>query len=98
MKQTPPAIEMALINFQNLEYSSLLPKAGAGKDAFSFELFAGTASKCSTWMNWEKKADTVKVLIKSGKTTFAAVVPGQKYDQWRAEMARLTAPPPQPAK
>ena len=46
----------------------------------------------------EKTAGTVGVLIKSGKTTFAAVIPRQKYDQWRAEMDRLTTPPPKPAK
>ena len=99
LKQAPPAIEMALINFQNLEYSSLLPQAGApGKDAFSFELFARDGQQLLHLDELEKKGDAVKVLIKSGKTTFGAVVPAQKYDQWRAELARLTTPPPKPAK
>jgi hypothetical protein len=99
LKQTPPQVEMALINFQNLEYSSLLPKAGApGKDAFSFELFGRDGQQMVHLDELEKKADSVKVLIKSGKTTFGAVVPSQKYDQWRAELVRLTTPPPKPAK
>ena len=99
LKQTPPQVEMALINFQNLEYSSLLPKAGApGKDAFAFELFAQDGQQMLHLDELEKTAGTVEVLIKSGKTTFAAAVPRQKYDQWRAEMDRLTTPPPKPAK
>jgi hypothetical protein len=99
LKQNPPAIEMALINFQNLEYVSLLPKAGApGKDAFSFELFGPDGQQLLHLDELEKKAGTVKVLIKSGKTTFGAVVPGEKYDQWRAELGRLTTPQPKPAK
>jgi len=99
LKQTPPQVEKALINFQNLEYSSLLPKAGApGKDAFAFELFAQDGQQMLHLDELAKTAGTVAVQIKSGKTTFAAAVPRQKYDQWRAEMDRLTTPPPKPAR
>ncbi|HEY9073248.1 MAG TPA: DUF4340 domain-containing protein, partial [Desulfobaccales bacterium] len=99
LKQTPPQVEMALINFQNLEYSSLLPKAGAPpKGAFSFELFAQDHHQLIHLDELAGTADTVQLLVRAGNSTFAAVVPRQKYDQWRAELARLTTAPPKPAK
>ena len=60
---------MGLTNFQNLEYSSLLPQAGApGKDAFTFELFARDGKQMFHLDELEKRAGTVEVRIKSGKT------------------------------
>ena len=42
IKQSAPRVELALANFQNLEYSSLLPQAGApGNAAFILEFFDG---------------------------------------------------------
>jgi hypothetical protein len=40
----------------------------------------------------------VGVHTKTGETVMTAMVPQQNFSRWQEEMARLTAPPPQPKK
>ena len=97
VKQSAPRLEMALVNFQNLEYSSLLPQAGTpGKEAFFLEFFdaAGKSMFRLDELGPQGQAG-VGVRTQTGDTVVAAVVPQQNFSRWQEEMARLTTPPPQ---
>ena len=89
---------MALVNFQNLEYSSLLPQSGApGNAAFTLEFFDGAGkSRFKLEELGQPGQAGVVVRTQAGDTVVAAVVPQQNFSRWQEEMARLTPPPPQP--
>ncbi len=100
IKQSPPRVEMALVDFQNLEYTSLLPQASTpGNATFTLEFFDGAGK---SRFNLEELGQPgqagVEVRTKTGDTVVAAVVPQQNFSRWQQEMARLTTPPPQPKK
>ena len=100
LKQAGPRLEMALVTFQNLEYSSLLPKPPApGKADFFLELFDG-AGKSRFRLDELGQAGPAGVTVrtKTGETVLTALVPQQPFSRWQEEMARLTTPPPQPKK
>jgi hypothetical protein len=100
VKQAAPRLEMALFDFQNLEYSSLLPQAAApGKEAFFLELFDGSGKSLFRLDELGPQGQAgVGVRAKTGDTVLNAVVPQQNFSRWREEIARLTTPPPQPKK
>ena len=91
---------MALVVFQNLEYSSLLPQAGApGKAAFTLEFFDGAGKSRFRLEELGQPGQAgIAVRTKTGDTVVAAFVPQQNFSRWQEEMARLTTPPPQPKK
>ena len=98
LKQSAPRVEMALVNFQNLEYSSLLPQAGApGNAAFTLEFFDG-AGKSMFKLEESGQSGQAGFVVRTqaGDTVGRAVVPQQNFSRWQEEMARLTTPPPQP--
>ena len=73
IKQSAPRVEMALANFQNLEYSSLLPQAGApGNAAFTLEFFDGAGkSRFSLEELGQPGQAGVEVRTKTGDTVVA---------------------------
>jgi hypothetical protein len=94
--QSPRLAEQAIRNFQNLEYSSLLPQAGAaGKESYLVE-FLGVADKPLFRLEaFGKKGEAgVETRTMTGDATMTAVIPQQNLAQWQAEMDRLTKPPP----
>jgi hypothetical protein len=97
-KQSAPRVEMALVNFQNLEYSSLLPQAGApGNAAFTLEFFDGAGKPMFKLEELGQPGQAgVVVRTQAGDTVGVAVVSQQNFSRWQEEMARLTTPPPQP--
>ncbi len=98
VKQSAPRVEMALVNFQNLEYSSLLPQAGApGSAAFTLEFFDGAGKPIFRLEELGQPGQAgIAVRTQAGDTVVTAVVPQQNFSRWQEEMARLTTPPPQP--
>lgn len=96
VRQPAARLEMALWNFQNLEYSRVLPPAGtpAGKDAFKVELFGRDGKLLFSLEDLGLKGPGEReVLTRVGdKTTVAAIDP-KKLAQWQEEMTRLTVPP-----
>ncbi|MCL4500800.1 MAG: DUF4340 domain-containing protein [Deltaproteobacteria bacterium] len=100
IKQSAPRVEMALVDFQNLEYSSLLPPSAApGKEASFLELFDGAGKLMFRLDELGQQGQAgVGVRTQTGDTVMNAVVPQQSYNRWHQEMARLTTPPPQPKK
>lgn len=101
VRQIPPLVEMALSNFQKLEYSRLLASFGApapGPPAFVLELFdrAGKSLfRLAELGNAGKGAAETTVRTVSGGNTLTALVPQKGFTGWQEEMARLTTPPPQ---
>ena len=97
-KQSAPRVEMALVNFQNLEYSSLLPQAGVpGNAAFTLESFDGAGKSLFKLEELGQPGQAgVVVRTQAGDTVGRAVVSQQNFSRWQEEMARLTTPPPQP--
>ncbi len=84
VKQDSQRLQLALINFQNLEYSSLLPQAGApGKEAFTVEFYDLAGKPMFHLDELAKKGDSVEVLTKSGNTTMAAAVPQKNFTNGR---------------
>jgi hypothetical protein len=100
LKQPAPRLEMALVHFQHLEYSSLLPTAGApGPAAFTLEFFDAAGKSIFRLEDWGKAgASAATVRTKTGDAVVTAVVPQPKFADWQAEMTRLATPPPQPKK
>jgi hypothetical protein len=100
LKQIAPRLEMALVNFQNLEYSRLLSQAGAPKPtAFTLEFFdAAGKSMFHLEVLGQGGAPGVVVRTRTGDRVVIAAVPQQELSRWEEEMSRLTAPPPQPKK
>lgn len=100
VKQSAPRVEMALVNFQNLEYSSLLPQAGTpGKEALFLEFFDAAGKSLFRLDELGQPGQAgIAVRTKTGDTVKRAVVPQQNFNRWREEMARLTMPPAQPKK
>lgn len=100
VKQSAPRVEMALVNFQNLEYSSLLPQAGTpGKEAFTLEFFDEAGKSLFRLDELGRSGQAgIAVRTKTGDTVVAAVVPQQNFTRWQEEMGRLTMPPPEPKK
>lgn len=99
VQQPAPRLEMALVKFQKLEYLNLLPKAGAaGSPVFTLEFLDGAGKSLFRLEEMGKKGEAVEVRTKTGETTLQALVPQKHFAPWQAEMARLTAPPPQPPK
>lgn len=98
LKKPLSPLEMALVSFQQLEYTSLLPQAGAsGKAVFTLELFDAAGKPLLHLEELGKKGATeVEVRAKSGDTTLAATVPEQKFSHWQGELSRFTAPPAPP--
>ena len=100
LKQIAPRLEMALVNFQNLEYSRLLSQAGApGPTAFTLEFFDG-AGKSIFYLEvlGQAGASGVAVRARTGGRLVTAAVPQQNLSRWQEEMSRLTMPPPPPKK
>lgn len=95
LKQPGPRVEMALVNFQNLEYSSLLPQAPApGKEAFFLELLDGAGKSMFRLDELNQPGQAgVAVRTKTGEIVVTAVVPQQNFSRWQEEMTRLTTPP-----
>ncbi|MCX5889073.1 MAG: DUF4340 domain-containing protein [Deltaproteobacteria bacterium] len=99
VKQDSQRLQLVLSNFQNLEYSKLLPQAATpGKEAFRVEFYDLAGKPMFNLVELAKKGDSVEVLTKSGNTTMAAAVPQKNFTRWQEEMTRLTTPPPNPAK
>jgi len=96
LKQSNPRMEMALVNFQNLEYASLMTKAMApGKEAFTLELFDAAGKPLFRLEELGKQDVTaLAVRTKTGDAVVTAVVPEQKFKQWQEDLNRLTVPPP----
>lgn len=94
-----PLVEMALVNFQNLEYSSLLPQVTASGPAnFAIEFCDGTGKPLLRLEEWGKPAESaVQIRAQSGDIKQAALVILKNFTQWQEEMNRLTTPPPKPA-
>lgn len=97
VKQDSQRLQMALANFQNLEYSKLSPQAAApGKEAFTLEFYDLAGKPLFNLAELAQKGDTVEVLAKSGNTAMAAAVPQNNFTRWQQELTRLTTPPPNP--
>ena len=99
LKQIAPRLEMALVNFQNLEYSRLLSQAGApGPTAFTLEFFDGAGKSIfHLEVLGQAGASGVAVRTRTGDRVVTAAVPQQNLSRWQEEMSRLTSPP-QPKK
>jgi hypothetical protein len=99
VKQDSQRLQMALVNFQNLEYAKLLPQAAPpGKEAFTLEFYDLAGKPLFNLAELAKKGDSVEVLAKSGNTAMAAAVPQNNFTRWQQELTRLTTPPPNPVK
>ncbi len=99
VKQDSQRLQLILSNFQNLEYSKLLPQAATpGKKAFTVEFYDLAGKPMFNLVELAKKGDSVEVLVRSGNTTMAAAVPQKNFTRWQEEMTRFTTPPPNPVK
>jgi hypothetical protein len=100
LKQIAPRLEMALVNFQNLECSRLLSQAGApGPTAFTLEFFDGAGKSIfNLEVLGQAGVSGVAVRTRTGDRVVTAAVPQQNLSRWQEEMSRLTMPPPQPKK
>ncbi len=100
IKQSAPRLQMALINFQKLEYASLLPQAGApAKEAFTVEFFDAAGKPMFHLEELGKQGEGgVGVRTKTGDTVVTAVIPQQNFSRWQDEVSRLITPPPTPKK
>jgi hypothetical protein len=99
-QQSVTRFQMGIVNFQNLEYSSLLTPAGAaGKAAYLVE-FVGLGDKpiFSLEEVGKKGPGDLIVRTKSGETAGAAVISDKDFARWQQEMERLSKPPAAPAK
>jgi hypothetical protein len=99
-KKSGPEVEWALIGFQKLEFSNLLPKVPAlNPVAFTVEFFDGAGKSLFRLEEGNKAEKTgVRVLTKAGDTTAGAVVPPKGLADWQKQMNRLSTPPPKPKK
>jgi hypothetical protein len=99
-KKSGPEVEWALISFQKLEYSSLLPKPPAPKPAtFTVEFFDGAGKPLFRLEEAGKPGKTgVRVLTKARGATTGALVPPKSLADWQKQMNRLSTPPPKPKK
>lgn len=99
LKQDFQRLQMLLSNFQNLEYLSLLPRAGApAKEAFRVEFYDLAGNPIFNLVELAKKGDIAEVLARSGNTTIAGAVPQKNFTSWQEELSRLTTPPATPKK
>ena len=83
-----------------MEYSSLLPQAGAaGKETYLVE-FLGLGDKPIFRLEEVGKKGETDLIVrtKSGETTGAAVIPQKDFARWQQEMERLSKPPANPVK
>ncbi len=97
VRQPAARLVMALVNFQNLEYSRILPQAGtpARKDAYKLELFdqGGKLLFLAEDLGPMGQGET-QVLTRVGDKAGLAAVDQKKWTAWQEEMTRLTVPPP----
>jgi len=92
-KQPAARLEMALWNFQKLEAVKILPKPGAkGSPAYMVE-FLDQAGKPLLHLDevGPQGKDNLKIVIRVGERTAAALIPQAPFRQWQDEMQRLTA-------
>jgi len=96
IKQSAPRVEMVLVNFQHLEYVSLLPQSGApGQEAFTLEFFDAAGKTLFRLEELGKQgAAGIAVRTKTGDTVVTAIVPQPNFSRWQEDLARLTTPPP----
>ena len=98
IKQSPTSVEMALLDFQNLEYTSLLPKAGAaGAPAFVLEVLGAGDKPLFRLEEAGKKGQEVELRTKVGETTATAVLPQKNFAWWQDKMFQVTKPKPSSA-
>ena len=99
-QQAVTRFQMGLTSFQSLEYSSLLPQAGAaGKESYLVE-FLGLGNKPLFRLEEVGKKGETELIVrtKSGETLGAAVIPRKDFVRWQQEMERLSKPPANPMK
>jgi hypothetical protein len=96
LKQNPARLEMALIDFQKLDYLRLLPASEAsGQVTFTLELFDRAGKSLFRLEESGNPAGSeTEVRTVSGEARGTAVVSRKGFQEWREEMARLTTPPP----
>lgn len=97
-QQSVTRFQMGLSSFQNLEYSSLLPQAGAaGKESYLVE-FLGQGDKPIFRLEEVGKKGETELIVrtKAGETMAAAVIPRKDFVRWQQEMERLSKPPANP--
>jgi hypothetical protein len=99
-KKSGPEVEWALINFQKLEHSSLLPKLPAPNPAaFIVEFFDGVGKPLFRLEEAGKPEKTgVRVLTKAGGASAGALIPPKSLADWQKQLNRLSTPPPKPKK
>jgi hypothetical protein len=101
LKQPGARLELALWNLEKLEYGAILPEPGSapGQDAFTLEVFTGGQEPVFRLEELGAKGDQVEVKARQGGRTLTARVPAKEFFALKAELVRLTTPPPQlPAK
>jgi len=99
-QQSVTRFQMGLTSFQNLEYSSLLPQAGAaGKESYLVE-FLGLGDKPIFRLEEVGKKGETELIVrtKSGEAMGAAIISGKDFVRWQQEMERLSKPPANPVK
>lgn len=98
VQQPAVRVEMALWNFQSLEYTALVSQGGApsgGKPVYTAALWDDAGkSLCHLEDLGAKGNQQVEIRLRVGDKTFVALVPQKKFSEWQGELTRLTAPPP----
>ncbi len=99
-RQAAMRFQMAILDFQNLEYSSLLPATGAAGKATYLAEFLGQGDKPLFRLEvvGQQGGTGVIVRTKTGEATAAAVIPKADLTSWQQEMERLSQPPATPGK
>ncbi len=93
VRQPAVRLEAALIKLQELEYDRLLPQAGAARKEYLVEVRDG-AGELLFRLTQAGKADKdrLTVRLERGGKQEAALLPKTGFEQWQADMARLTQP------
>jgi hypothetical protein len=93
--QSPTSVELALLDFQKIEYTSIVPKAGAaGPPAFVLEVLGVGGKPLFRLEETGKKGQEVEVRTKAGETALTALLPRKNFAWWQDKLAQVTKPKP----
>lgn len=93
VRQPAVRLEAALIKLQELEYDRLLPAAATGKREYVVEVRDGAGEVLFRLTQVGKPdKDRLTVRLERGGKQEAALLPKAGFEQWQADMARLTQP------